>query len=72
MDFFNNYSTAETGTPAKKIPSLDEIDNEGTVSTYQSLKYSSSFPRNSEIRTISEITIPTATTTDIGHTASKE
>ena len=54
------------------MPSLADIDNEGTVSTCQILNYSSSSPQNSEISTISEIPISTATTTTIGHTASRE
>ena len=72
MDCFSNHFTTDTGTPAKNIPSIDEIDNEGTVFTFWSLKYSISSPRNSDISTILEITIATATTTDIGHMAPKE
>ena len=71
VDFFNNNFTTETGTTENNIPSLDGIDKEGTVSTFRSLNYSSSSPCNSGIITISDITIATATTTDIGHTALK-
>ena len=71
-DCFNNYFTTDTGTLADNIPSLDDIDNEGTVSTCRSLNYSSSSPNNSDIRTISGITIATSQTTDIAHKASKE
>ena len=67
----NNNFITDTGTPEKTINFLDEIDNEGTVSTCQSLNYYSSSPRNSEISTIYDITIATSTNTDIGHTASK-
>ena len=71
-DCFSNTFKTDTGTPAKNIPSLDDIDNEVTVSTCRSLDYSSSSPHNSEISTISDITIATAPTTAIDHTASKE
>ena len=54
------------------IPSLGNIDDEGTVNIYKRLNYSSSSPRNSEIIAISDIKIATAPTTDIGHTDSKE
>ena len=40
--------------------------------TCQRLNYSSSFPRNSEIGTISDVTIANAPTTAIGHTDLKE
>ena len=69
---FNNTLKTDTWTSENNITYLDEIDNEGTVSTFQSLNYSSSSPRNSEIRTISDIKIATDPTTAIGHTASKE
>ena len=72
MDCFSNHFTTDTGTPAKNIPYLDDIDNEGTFFTCWNLKYSISSPINSEISTILEITIATATTTDIGHMAPKE
>ena len=67
-DCFNNPFKTDTGTPAKNIPSLDEIDNKGTVSTCRSLIYFSSSPYNSEISTITDITVSTAPTADIGHT----
>ena len=38
-DFFTNPFTTDTGKPANNIPSLDDIDNEGNVSTCQSLNY---------------------------------
>ena len=69
---FKNNFTTDTWTTAKNIPYIDEIYNEGTVSTCWRLNYSSSSPRNSEISTISDITIATALTTAIGHTASEE
>ena len=71
MDFFSNPFTTDTGVPANNIPYLDDIDNKGLVYTFRSLNYSSSSPCNSGIITISDITIATATTTDIGHTALK-
>ena len=69
---FNNPFTTDTGTPEKNIPSLDDIDNEGTIPTCWILNYSSSSTRNSEISLISDITIDTAPTTAIGHMAWKE
>ena len=72
VDCFNNNFTTDTGTPAENIASFDDIDNKGTMSTCRSLDYSSYSPHNSKISTISDITITTAPTTAIGHTASKE
>ena len=72
VDWFNNAFTTDTGTPEKNITYLEGIDNKGTVSTWRSLNYSSSSPRNSEISTISDITIATDPTTAVDHTASKE
>ena len=72
MDCFSNNFTSYTGTPSNNIPYLGGIDNKGTVYTCRSLNYSSSSPHNSDISTISETTIATATTTDIGHTDGKE
>ena len=71
-DCFNNTFTTDTGTLSKNILSLDEIDNEGTVSYCRRLNYSIYFPRNSEISTILDITIATAPTTAVDHTSSKE
>ena len=72
VDCFNNTFTTDTWITSKKIPYLGDIDNEGIVYTYWGLNYSISSPQNSEISTISDITIATAPTTDIGHTALKE
>ena len=72
VDWFNNPFTTDTGTPAKNIPSPHDIDIEGTVSTFWSLKYPSSYPYNSEISTISDITIVTSPTTSIDHMDLKE
>ena len=72
VDCFNDTFTKDTGNLTKNVPSLDDIDNKGTVFTFWSLNYSSSSPRNSEISPISEITITTAPTTAIVHTALKE
>ena len=72
MDFFSNPFTTDTGTPEKNVPYLHVIDNKGTVYTCRRLNYSSSYPRNSEIITILDITIATANTTAIGHMAPKE
>ena len=68
--YFSNEFTKDTRTLENNITYSDEIDNEGTVSTCRILNYSSSSPRNSDISTISEITI--FITTAIGHTALKE
>ena len=72
VDCFNNTFTTYTGMPANNIPSLDDINNKGTVCICQRISYSSSSPRNSEISSISYITIATALTTYIVHTSSKE
>ena len=72
MDCFSNIFTPDKGNLANKISSLDDIDNEGTVSTYRRLKYSSSSLRNSDISTILEIMIATDTINSIGHMDSKE
>ena len=42
------------------------------MSKFRSLKHSISYPCHLEMCTISDITITTATTTAIGHTASRE
>ena len=72
VDCFNINFTTDTGILAKNITSLDDNDNEGTVSTCRSLNYSSYYPRNSEISTILDITIATSPTTAIDQMASKE
>ena len=72
VDLFDNTFTIDTDNPENNISSLDYINNKGTVSTCRILNYSSSSPHNSEIITISDITIATDPTTDIGHTDSKE
>ena len=72
VDCFNNNFTTDIGTQENNIPSLDEINNKDTVYTCHILNYSIYYPFNSEIITISDITIATAPTTAIGHTASKE
>ena len=72
VDCFNNNLTRDTGIMENTIPYLDGIDNKGTVYTCRRLNYSRSSPRNSEISTISDITIDTAPTTAIGHMDSKE
>ena len=71
-DCFNITVTIDTGTPKKNVPSLDDIDNESTVSTCRRLNYSNYSPRNSDISTISDITITTDPTTAIDHTYLKE
>ena len=58
--------------PAKNIPPPRDIGIEGTVYTFRSLKYPSSYPHNSEIITILDITIVTSMTTDIDHMDLKE
>ena len=72
MDCFSDTFTTDTGKLANNISSLDEIDNQVTVSTCLGLKYSNSSPRNLEIGMISEITITTTDTTYLGHKAWRE
>ena len=69
---FNNNFTTDTRTTVNNIPSLDEIDNQGTVYTCWRISHYSSSPQNSEISTISDIMIATAPTTDIGYKDVKE
>ena len=38
-DLFNNPFSTDRGTPAKKIPPLDEFDDGYTVSTFRSLHF---------------------------------
>ena len=71
MDYFIYIFTTYTGTPANKIPSLVDINIKSTVSNYWSLIYFNS-PHDSDIKTISEITIITATTNSVGHTDLRE
>ena len=42
QDCFNNHFSSDSGTPAKNIPHLDEVDDEETVSTCRSLQFSTS------------------------------
>ena len=47
VDCFSDNFTKDNGMSSKNIPSLDGIDNEGTVSTCRRLNYSSSYSCNS-------------------------
>ena len=69
---FNNTFTTAKETLEKNTPSIYDIDTVVTGSTFRRLRYPSSSLRNSEISTISDITITTSWFTAIGHTAPKE
>ena len=56
QDCFNNNFSSDSGTPAKNIPLLDEVDDEYTVSTCRSLKFSTSISPSAAVSTISDLT----------------
>ena len=60
LDLFNNPFSTDTGTPAKNIPPLDEVDEAETVSTCRALHFSSSASPTTEVSTISDITLNSA------------
>ena len=53
---FNNNFSSDSGTPAKNIPLLDEVDYEDTVSTCRSLQFSASISPSAAVSTISDLT----------------
>ena len=55
-DCFNNNFSSDSGTPAKNIPLLDEVDDEDTVSTRRSLQFSTSVSPSAAVRTILNLT----------------
>ena len=60
LDCFNNHFSTVTGTPAKNIPLLDEVDDGETFSTCRALYFSSSASRSTEVSTIFGLTFNTA------------
>ena len=62
QDCFNNKFSYDSGTPAKNIPLLDEVDDEDTVSTCRSLQFSTSISPSAAISTISDLTQSSAST----------
>ena len=67
QDCFNNNFSSDSGTPAKNIPLLDEVNDESTVSTCRSLKFSTSFSPSAAVSNISDLTQSSAS-----HFAEKE
>ena len=56
QDCFNNNFSSDSGTPAKNIPLLDEVDDEDTVYTCRSLQFSTSISPSAAVSTISDLT----------------
>ena len=52
----NNHISPDTGTPAKNIPPLDEVDGGDTFSTCRALHFSSCIYLSAAASTISNIT----------------
>ena len=81
LDCFNNPFSTDTGTLENNIPLLDEVDDGETVSTCRALHFSSSGSCSTEVSTISNMTLNSASSSaytlvasTIGsqHTAEKE
>ena len=60
LDCFNYPFSTDTGTPEKNIPPLGEVDDGETVFTCRVIIFSSSASSSIEVRTISDITINSA------------
>ena len=56
QDCFNNNFSSDSGTPAKNIPLLDEVDDEDTVSTFRALQFYTSISPSAAVSTISNLT----------------
>ena len=59
-DCFNNTFSTDTGTPAKKIPPLDEVSEGKTVSTFRALHFSSCIYPSAASINIYNITLKSA------------
>ena len=70
LDCSNNPSSTDTGTPANIITLLDEVDNGEIVSTCRELHFSSSASRSTEVRTIYNIILNSASLSAYNLTAS--
>ena len=60
LDFFNNPFSTDTGIPEENIPTLDEVYEGEKVSTCRALHFYSSASRSTEVSTIYDITINSA------------
>ena len=60
LDCFNNSFSTDTGTPSKNIPPLDEVNDVEIVYTCRELHFSSSSSRSTEVSTIYDLTLNSA------------
>ena len=60
LDFFKKYFSTDTGTPSKNIPPLDEVNDVEIVYTCRELHFSSSSSRSTEVSTIYDLTLNSA------------
>ena len=74
QDCFKNKISPDRGTPANKIPPLDEVDDGDTISTCYALQFSSCISPSADVSTISGMTLNSASTISIGyeHISEKE
>ena len=66
QDCFDNPMLPDRGTPTKKIPPLDEVDDRDTVSTFRALHFSSCISPSAAVSTISDMTLNSASSISIG------
>ena len=67
QDCFNNNFSPKTGTLAKNIPPLDEVNGGETVFTRRALHFSSCISPSAAARTISGITKYSSSLISIGY-----
>ena len=60
QDYSNNPFSPDRGTPEKNIPPLDEFHDGDTVSTCRALHFSSCISPSEVVRTISTMTLNSA------------
>ena len=65
QDCFNNRFSPDRVTPAKNIPTLDEVDDGDTVSTCRALQFSSCISPSAAVSTISDMILNSASTISI-------
>ena len=66
-DLFNNPFSTDRGTPAKKTPPLDEVDDGDTVSTCRAIHFSSCISLSTAVSTIYDMTLNSASSISIGY-----
>ena len=74
QDSFNNNFSPDSGTPAKNVPPLDEVDGGDTVSTCRVLHFSSCISPSAADSTISDMNLNSDTSISIvyQHISKKE